>query len=263
MSRPSDVAPALPPHLSDSAGRPWAGRHFDENTSASDDGTAPAGLDAALRSFARGTGSAEVVVEQARGARFLIPLVAHLGEEGENEHGVRIDKKQELSIVTVAGPDGRDVLPVFSSVAAMARWNPAARPVPADGRRVALAAAGESTELVVIDPVSEHEFALRRPALWAIARGDAWLAAWRDPAVLEAFRGSVADEPAVSGVRLESGDPLSRLRGPDTMVLLAVEPGLDRAELGVLLTRLGERWAADPIIAERVDSLGVRPVAAG
>lgn len=261
MSRPSDAAPGLPAHLSDSAGQPWAGRQFDENASAADDGSAPAELDAALRAFASGSESAAAVVDAARSSRFLIPLVAHLGEEGENEHGVRIDKKQELSIVTVAGPDGRNVLPVFTSVQAMARWNPAARPVPADGRRVALAAAHESTELVVIDAVSEHEFAIRRPALWAIAQGEPWLPPFEDAAVLAAFRASATDEPAVVALALASGDPLSRLRGPETAVVLTLIAGLDRATLGELVSRLGERWAADAVIAARVDSLTVRPVA--
>src|SRR5690606_14137168 len=97
------------------------------------------------------------VVDAFRNARLLIPLVAEAGDEGVNDRGVRVDKTQELSIVTVGGPDGRAVLPVFSSVATMAAWNDAARPVPADGRRVALAAASEGTDLVVIDPTSRTE----------------------------------------------------------------------------------------------------------
>ncbi|NQX12997.1 SseB family protein [Microbacteriaceae bacterium VKM Ac-2855] len=262
MSRRSDAGAAFPPHLSDSAGQPWAGRHFEENASSVDDGSAPAELDAALRAFAAGAVSARSVVDAARDSRFLIPLVAHSGEEGENEHGVRIDKKQELSIVTVAGPDGRDVLPVFTSVSAMARWNPKARPVPADGRRVALAAAHESTEVVVIDAVSDHEFAIRRPALWAMAQGEPWIPPFEDDAVIAVFRASVAVEVAVTAIVLESADPRQQLRAPETAVVLTLVGGLDREALGALLARLGERWAADEIIAARVDSLTVRPVAA-
>ena len=51
------------------------------------------------------------------------------------------------------------MLPAFSSAAAMAAWDPAARPVPAPARQVALGAAGDGTELVVIDPLSDTEFA--------------------------------------------------------------------------------------------------------
>ena len=38
----------------DSAGQPWAGRAFEENSSAEDDGLAPAALMAALAGFAPG-----------------------------------------------------------------------------------------------------------------------------------------------------------------------------------------------------------------
>ena len=80
-----------------------------------------------------------------RTCRFLIPLVAVAGETGLTDDGHVVDKTQELSIITVAGPDGRAVLPVFSSVDTMRHWRPDARPVPADAVRVALAAAATGT----------------------------------------------------------------------------------------------------------------------
>ena len=101
------------------AGQPWAGRQFEANASAADDGLAPAELLEALRRFqARDVGE-ESVIDAIRTSRLLIPLVTALGEAGTNDHGVMIDKTQELSIITVAGPDGRDVLPAFTSAAAM------------------------------------------------------------------------------------------------------------------------------------------------
>src|SRR5690606_19785486 len=139
-----------------------------------------------------GTGSQAEVVEAFRHARLLIPLVAELGEEGINDAGKRVDKSQELSIVTVAGPDGRAVLPVFSSVETMGAWNPQARPVPAEGTRVALAAAHEQTDLVVLDAGSPTEFVLRRPAVWAIARQEPWMPAVESPEVAAEFESSVA-----------------------------------------------------------------------
>jgi hypothetical protein len=150
------------------------------------------------------------------------------------------------------------VLPAFTSVQALAAWNPAARPIPVAAPRIALAAVAEGTELIVLDPASETEFALRRPAVWAIARSLPWVPAAADPEVVAAFESSVADEPAVAGLRLVAGDPGYRMLGPDVVVVLALLPGLDRATLGALTSRLQERWAAHPLIAERVDSLGVR-----
>ncbi|QHC66320.1 SseB family protein [Rathayibacter sp. VKM Ac-2759] len=257
MSRPSDGRP-LPSHLTDSAGTPWAGRHFEPSTAGDDDGSAPENLTRALAGFAAGETGPEAVVDALREARLLIPLIARLGEEAEGVAGLRADKSQELSIVTVAGPDGRSVLPVFSSVDAMRRWDPAARPVPVDGRRAALAAVAESTELMVLDPVSDHEFAVRRPALWAIAEGSPWRPSPEDPQVLEALRSAARAEPSVAAVEVRSGDPRQRLVGPELVVVLEIRPGLDRAALDALVARLGERWAADRVVAACVDSLSLR-----
>lgn len=247
-----------PTNRADSAGQPWEGRSFDENAFASDDGSAPPHLIDALARFRTGEAGEADVVDAFRTARLLIPLVAHAGDVGIGLDGHTVDKTQELSIVTVAGPDGRNVLPVFSSVAAMSAWNTRARPVPADGIRVALAAASEQTDLVVLDPTSETEFAIRRPALWAIAQSQDWNPGYADPDVLDAFLNSVRTELAVLNVRLDAGDPSARLGGPEVVVRLELIEGLTRTELDATLNRLAQRWAADDIIATRVDSLRVR-----
>ncbi|MET1051123.1 MAG: SseB family protein [Mycetocola sp.] len=246
-----------PTNSADSAGQPWAGRAFDANAFSSDDGSAPEHLIDAIGRFHRGQAGESVVVDAFRTARLLIPLVAHAGDVGVSPSGHTVDKTQELSIVTVAGPDGRNVLPVFSSVAAMSAWNAVARPVPADGVRVALAAASEQTDLVVLDPTSDTEFAIRRPALWAVAQSQPWQPGYIDPDVLGAFLTSVRTELAVLDVRLDAGDPSARLGGPEVVVRLELIDGLTRTELDATLNRLAARWAADDIIATRVDSLRV------
>lgn len=228
MSQHADEA-GLP--AGDSAGQPWAGRHFDANAFGGDDGSAPAELMEAIERFRSGDVSADAVVDAVRHARLLIPLVAQLGESGVTEGGHLVDKSQELAIVTVEGPDGRTVLPVFSSVRAMQRWNPKARPVPADGARVALAAAGEQTDLVVLDPLSDTEFVIRRPALWAIAQSQPWLPAHLDPDVFAAFSASIGSELGVHDVSLRSGDPDARLAGEDLVVRLELAHGLTQEEL--------------------------------
>lgn len=239
----------------DSAGVPWEGRHFEHNASSDDDGSAPEKLIEALRRFrAHDLGEVDVV-DALRDSRLLIPLVAVLGAEGVNEHGH--DKSQELSIVTVEGPDGRTVLPAFTSVAAMAHWDPKARPVPATAGRVALAAASEDTDLVVLDATNETEFVIRRPALWALAQSRPWTPSYLDPEVLREFLAAAEPEPAVAAVQLAPGDPTSRLAGPELLVQLALHPGLDRESLDGVLSRLQGRWASNDLIAERVDSMRV------
>ncbi|WP_167047739.1 SseB family protein [Salinibacterium sp. ZJ454] len=244
--------------LADSAGVPWEGRHFESNTRSSDDGSAPQPLIDALARFHAGEATESAVVDALRESRLLIPLVAHLGEAGISDSGHTIDKSQELSIVTVAGPDGRNVLPVFSSVDAMQRWNEKARPVPADGIRVALAAASENTDIVVLDPLSDTEFVVRRPALWAIAQGKPWLPSYRDPQVVEAFTSSIVTEPSVVEVRLAAGDPAARFAGAEVLVSLTLIDGLSQGSLADVLERLQAEWAASTVIAERVDSLTVK-----
>ena len=244
----------------DSAGQPWSGRHFEANTSADDDGSAPEHLIEAIRRFrSREVGEAEVL-EALRTSRLLIPLVAHLGGDGLNDHGH--EKSQELSIVTVVGPDGRTVLPAFTSVAAMSAWNPKARPIPAEAVRVALAAAHEQTDLVVVDATSATEFAIRRPALWRLASGEPWVPSYLDENVLDAFAASATGETAARSVALIPGDADARLAGPELVVQLTLAPGLAKDELNALLARLQKRWAEDPVIAERVDSLTVQLLSA-
>jgi hypothetical protein len=253
MSHPTDPA-------ADSAGRPWAGRSFQSNPHAGDDGRMSPDLGAALERFRSGRGSQADVVAAFGTSRLLIPLLAELGDGGTEvgAHGHAVDKSQELSIVTVEGPDGRRVLPVFGSVDAMSRWNPVARPVPADGVRVALAAADDGTELVVLDPASPTEFVLRRPALWAVAQQQPWQPPFESDAVRAAFEASIAGELAVVGVDLMPGDADARLHGPELVVRLRLVAGLTRTELDAVTARLARRWAADDTIATGVDSLTVR-----
>lgn len=252
------VAPGHDPALTDSAGTPWAGREFRAHRSSGDDGSAPPELTDAVARFRAGRAGLDVVVEALREVRLLVPLIAELGDEGRTEGGLRVDKSQELSIVRVAGPDGRTVQPAFSSVDTMRQWNAQARPVPVEAVRIALAAAAEGTDLLVLDPGSPGEMVIRRPALWALGKQEPYLPSWADPEVLAAFRGSAAGEPAVSALDLAAGDPDARLAGPELVVALALRPGLDQCALDALLGRLQQRWSAEQLIADRVDSLAVK-----
>ncbi len=248
----------------DSAGQPWEGRRFEPNPNAADDGSAPASFLAVMAAFRAGSASITEVVDAVRACRFLIPLVAVAGESGTTDDGVLIDKTQELSIITVAGPDGRAILPVFSSVDAMRRWRPDARPVPADAVRVALAAAAEQTDRVVIDPRSADTLVvLPRPAVWAIARGEPWRPAVDDPAVLDAVARPAAQHPEIWGVSLLAGDPQARGEAPEVVVRLGIEPGTAPERVRAVIAELSAAWAADPIVAERIDSMSVQPVASG
>lgn len=255
MSPDADHSPG------DSAGVPWEGRRFHDNPHTGDDGSADPALLAALTRFRAGDGSQAAVVDAFRTARVLIPLIAEKGDEGIGPYGLAVDKTQELSIVTVAAPDGRRVQPVFTSVDAMGRWDPAARPVPVDAVRAALAASADDTDLIVLDPTSETEFVLRRPAVWAVAQSQSWEPSFLSHDVFTGLQQSVASELAVIDLAVAPGDPQARLRGPELIVELELAQGLERDALDAVLTRLAQRWAADDRIAVLVDSLTVKLIA--
>jgi hypothetical protein len=247
-------------NLTDSAGTPWAGRHFESNPSAADDGSAPVALMEALTAFREARVGISEVVDVIRVSRFLVPLLAELGETGITAAGLVVDKSQELSVVTVTAPDGRKVLPVFTSVESLRAWNTLARPIPIAADRIALAAASESTDLVIIDPTSPTEFVVRRPALWAIAQAQPWQPCFDDEVVLDAVTDGARSEPSVRSVAIAAGDPGATLAGAELLVRLSIAAGLSHDELTAVVERVQERWAFSEVIAARVDSLTVQLV---
>jgi hypothetical protein len=242
----------------DSAGIPFEGRAFQENPAAGDDGSADPRLIEAMQRFRAGDLGMPEVVAALGDARLLVPLIAERGDEGIGVHGQLVDKTQELALVTVAGPDGRAVLPVFSSVDTLRTWNPAARPIPVTAPRAALAAAADGLGAIVLDPGSPTEFAVRRTAFEALATGAPFTPCFTDERVLAEFLEASEEEVAVQALQLASGDPGARLAGPELLVRLTLAPGLDAAALDAVLSRLADGWAASRMIAARVDSIGVR-----
>ena len=250
----------MDPRHADSAGIPFEGRRFHENPAADDDGSAPVRVIEAIRRLRAGELGIAEVVAALHTERLLVPLIAEAGDEGIGPYGQKVDKTQELSIVTVAGPDGRSVLPAFTSVDAMRIWNPEARPIPIQASRIALAAAAEGTPLIVVDPGSDTQTVVRGPAFRALATGEDWTPAFDDLEVAEAFGTSVAEEDAVRAIGLAPGDPNAVLTGAEVLVVLQLDPALDDAVRGELLARVQGRWSADDLIASRVDSIAVRLV---
>lgn len=243
---------------SDSAGTPWEGRAFDVNNFAGDDGSAPPKLLKALESFRAGKASAESVVDAIRESRLLIPLLAEIGESELGPHGQMVDKSADLSIVTVATPDEQNGLPVFSSVAAMQLWNPKARPVPADARRVALAAVVEENTRIILDPESETEFAIRRPAIAAIAQDLKWVHPARSAEVHAAIAKITGEVEEFLSFDLIDGDERSRLHSAELQLELHLKPGLSEEQLAELMQKLAIGLGESAEIAEHVDSLRVK-----
>ena len=247
-----------PNRLSDSAGVPWEGRELEENRFAGDDGSAPKEFVSAISGFRSGDLGQADVVDALRVSRLLVPLLAQLGESEIGANGLKVDKSAELSIVTVKAPDDQDALVVFSSVAAMQRWNPSARPVPTDAIRVCLAAASQLSTRVVIDPGSETEFVIRRPAIARIAQSLAWQPAELTPSVREVIKRSVASESQVVDFELRSADPEAKLAGAELEVALKLVNGVSPADVRQLLDRVSKYWAESEEFAMAVDSVSIK-----
>ena len=106
-------------------------------------------------------------------ARVLAPVVALLGETGTTAGGLVHDKTADIAVPVLVDPDGARALPVFTDLAALARWDPAARPVPVAGPRAAQVALAEGAEALVLDLAGPLTVTLPLPEVQALAEGRA------------------------------------------------------------------------------------------
>lgn len=240
----------------DSYGIPWHGRSLTPQPFAGDTGEADPALIAVLAALAGGHAREVEVIAALRGVRLLTPVVAAIGDGHPLPDHVRGDAGAEMSIPLLAGPGGRRALPAFTGVASVAVWDPAARPVPVEAERAALSAVDEGCEAMVLDPGSPHAFVVRRPPLWALAQGRAWVPPADDAELRDAVRAGLAPVAAVRAVRLEPG------RGSELAVVVELPAGLTAEELQAVLAQVTERLGAVPLLAERAESIEVRPTAA-
>ncbi|WP_199916484.1 SseB family protein [Miniimonas sp. S16] len=168
-----------------------------------------------------------------------------------HEHGVAHDggRHASASMVTVRTPDGREALPVFSSVAALTAWRRDARPVPHQAVRAAMAAVDEAGGVLVLDAGSPAPVLIPRPAVWALARREAWVPALADPTVVRELVDTVR---GVDGVRSAAVAPGARA---EVKVSLAVVPGLSREQVQGVAQAVAAALGESAVVAERVDSL--------
>lgn len=201
-----------------------------------DDGSADAALAAALAGYGEGRATDAEVVAALRGARLLVPVVAVLGEAETGPDGLRREKSSDMAVPTIQAPDGRRALPAFSSTEALARWRPDARPVAVPLRQALEALAHEKADTLLIDLAGPVAYELTGAALRA-AGGTGPL---DDPAVRDALRAAVAQEPGVVRAHLAPGQP-----GTDGTLGLVLAPD---ADVALTARRLSAALAADPTL---------------
>ncbi|WP_144707421.1 SseB family protein [Dermacoccus nishinomiyaensis] len=235
---------------SDTAGIPFSGREVTSTGFDDDRGEADAALMAALAS-----GDEEAWVAALAESRLLVPIVAAPTEvDTSGEHAV--EKSTDMAVVTLTAPDGTKGLPVFTSLEALAAWDPAARPSPVKAAFAAQAAISEECDVLLLDMASEHRVVVRASMVWALAQQQAWVPAYRDTHVRSAIGQAVRVEEAVLAQEcVDGGEGVLRLR-------LTLAPGLSQDEVRALATRVGERLAADGETRARIEALAFEFVAA-
>ncbi|MGN6752298.1 MAG: SseB family protein [Intrasporangium sp.] len=237
----------------DSAGQAWSGKTIPTHGFAGDTGEAQPGLVAALRALQGGPApeTEAAAMRRIAGARWLVPVVAVATEVTESD-GLVSDTRSDMATVTLTSPDGSRALPMFSSLASLAEWDPAARPVAVPAASAAQAAVSEGCDVLVVDVASAHAVVLRSSMLWALAQQREWRPSHLDTHVATAVGRACAEEPDVQGHRLEAGAPAG---GGVLRVVLGLRTGLGADDVSAIATRIGERIASDGETRARIDAL--------
>ncbi|WP_424214620.1 SseB family protein [Streptomyces sp. BI20] len=213
-----------------------------------DDGTADPRLSAALAAWAedRSEERRTAVLALLREARYLVPVVAVLGEvEIDPETGLKREKTSDMAVPTLVAGERR-ALPAFTSIASLALWDPKARPVAVPLAQALRAAAHEKADTIVLDMAGPVPFEIGGRALLALAEGRGEAAPLADPAVTDAVRALVEAEPAVLRAHLGAGD--AQADGTLAVVLA----GADREAVAGAARRLAGALAADETLRARL-----------
>lgn len=215
---------------------------------AGDAGTADPRLAAAVAAHRADAARLPEVLAALHQARVLAPVVALLGEAETTPDGLVRDKTADIAVPVLVDPEGRRALPVFTDVAALARWDAAARPVPIAGPRAARVALAENAEALVVDLAGPTTVTLPLPEVRALAEGRGRVPAWHDPRLAAEVAEVLDAEPAARSAHL---DPAA---GHDARLTVVVDRSADP---GAVATRIGAVVAGLPSVRTGVRGLEV------
>jgi hypothetical protein len=235
------------------AGQNTGGQRF-----AGDDGKADPRVAAILAGYAAGQEPEQAALIALAGTRLLIPVVEReAGPEADPADAAAVDPAdprpgddrpadaaladachadshpagtcgssgsspgREMAFPTLIGRDGRPALLAFTSLDALTRWRPGARPVPALAAQVWEMAVADSCA-VVIDVTGPVPLAVDGARLGALAKGEPPPAPQDDPDVHAQIADALAlaGEPALAAAELSGGG-----EDTDLAVRLMIRPG--------------------------------------
>jgi SseB protein N-terminal domain len=154
------------------------------------------------------------------------------------------EKDSEMAVPTIIGRDGRAAMPAFTSMEALQRWQPSARPVPVPAASVWESAVAQS-QAVIVDIAGPVPVAIEGFRLHVLASGQPAPFLHEDPDVHAAVAAAAAGQ--APGTRLRLGPPPA---GADLLLELApadpesgrpVPAGLAEAVAADIAARLGSR----------------------
>jgi hypothetical protein len=155
------------------------------------------------------------------------------GEAGPGQvAGLRQEKSTEMALPTLIGRDGRAAIMAFTSLDALTRWRPDARPVPVPAASVWLAGRQDASA-VVIDVAGPVPVAVDGARLAALAAGRPVPMPHQDADVLAALQAVLASEPLIAQAALTTPDQriADRIEPDDAGLAGSHTSGLDIAGL--------------------------------
>lgn len=196
---------------------------------AGDTGAADPALAEALQAHAGDPARLPEVLAALHGARVLAPVVAVAEHPGPADE----EKSADIALPVLLDGEGGRAVVVFSSLATLGRWDPAARPVPVEATRAAAVAVAEEATALVVDVAGPHPATLGAPEVRALLSGRGAVPAYADPALSGLLAQVLASVPEVRTAWLSPG------AGVDARLTLAVRGGADhRAVAAAVADRL-------------------------
>jgi hypothetical protein len=202
-----------------------------------DDGLADPSLQTALA----GDDRFEIVAALVE-SRVFVALLAELESASVSLDGVKIEQESQMSLTWLVEGSVR-ALPIFSSIAAMTAWNPAARPLGVEAQRAAIVALAEGG-IAVLDPGSAISREISASALRSLALGYEYLPLSIDEEV------AAAVDQALSAC-LGQGIGYTLTDGADLEITLSCPGSIPSQEA---LSAFAARLAGDDRIRLRLES---------
>ncbi len=227
------------------------GRTIPDPGFAGDDGRADPALTAALARDHADPAFLPELLAALHGARVLAPVVALLGESERTADGLVRDTSADIAVPVLLDDVGDRALPVFTDVAALAAWDPRARPVPVDGPRAAEVALAEGATALVLDVAGPATASLPGLELRALAEGRGRRPAWDDPVVADAVRDLLDAEPAARSAHLEA------CAGRDARLTVVLAGDVDDAQARDVAARLASAVSDLAVVRAGVRGLEV------